>query len=434
MTDKVKITIKAGDGGDGAVSFHREKFVTRGGPDGGDGGRGGSVYLVADTNVSTLDDFRSKKVFSAQNGEPGKKLNMAGRDGEDTYIKVPVGTLVFLEADSTDRVQDSGLYFAIQEPADHNLNVVNPSQSQSHQLIADLSKLGEPFLITRGGRGGKGNYRFKASTNQTPTQYIPGEPGEQKVVTLELKLIADVGLIGLPSAGKSTLINTLTHTNAKTAEYHFTTLEPNLGVWQVDRDKKVIVADIPGLIEGASKGKGLGDDFLRHIERTKVLVHLVEPFAGDEDYNVNPVLVFRNYQVIQQELLDYKTGLLDISIKPQIVVINKCDITEVRDKVPEIIDYFARQGVEVLPISATTGEGTEALRKKVLEALADAPESDLDIEPVVKKYTIYNLPGVNRRPVMTKNVKGLIEAPKRRSHAERKEDGRRGIKGDINSR
>jgi len=412
MTDKVKITIKAGDGGDGAVSFHREKFVTRGGPDGGDGGRGGSVYLVADTNVSTLDDFRSKKVFSAQNGEPGRKLKMAGKDGEDNYIPVPLGTLVFLEDSSEGRMESSSGYAN---------GVGHKDAESSRQLIADLSILDEPFLITRGGRGGKGNYKFKSSTNQTPTQYIPGEPGEQKVVTLELKLIADVGLIGLPSAGKSTLINTLTHINAKTAEYHFTTLEPNLGVWQVDRDKKVVVADIPGLIEGASKGKGLGDDFLRHIERTKILIHLVEPFTGEGGFSVEPGLIFRNYQVIQQELLDYKSGLLDISTKPQVVVINKCDITEVADKVAEIIDYFARQGVEVLPISAATGEGTEVLRKKVLELLANTLEPQVDITPVVKKYTMYNLSGVNRRPVMTKNVKGLMEAPKRRTHAERKE-------------
>lgn len=422
MTDKVKITIKAGDGGDGAVSFHREKFVTRGGPDGGDGGRGGSVYLVADTNVSTLDDFKSKKVFSAQNGQPGRKLRMAGRDGEDNIIKVPLGTLVFL----TDGDGSRG-----QRMLEHNDDATKEDQ---RQLIADLSTLGEPFLLAKGGRGGKGNYKFKSSTNQTPTQYIPGEPGEQREVVLELKLIADVGLIGLPSAGKSTLINTLTHINAKTAEYHFTTLEPNLGVWQVDRAKKVVVADIPGLIEGASKGKGLGDDFLRHIERTKVLIHLVEPFAGDGGFAVEPKAVFRNYQVIQQELLDYKSGLLDISTKPQIVVINKCDITEVKDRMFEIADYFMGQGVEVFPISAATGEGTEILRKKVLELLANAPEPQLAIEPVVKKYTVYNLPGVNRRPVMTKDVKGLMEAPKRRTHAERKEEINKGSKSDANSR
>ncbi len=409
MTDKVTITVKAGDGGDGAVSFHREKFVARGGPDGGDGGRGGSVYFIADTNVSTLDDFRSKKVFSAENGQSGKKLRMAGRDGEDCYVKVPVGTLIFFYDDE-------------------EIDQKRP------RLVADLSKIGESFLVARGGRGGKGNYRFKSSTNQTPTQYIPGEPGEQRVVTLELKLIADVGLIGLPSAGKSTLINTLTHINAKTADYYFTTLEPNLGVWRIDKGKKLVVADIPGLIEGASKGKGLGDEFLRHIERTKILIHLVEPFAREGGFDIEPALVFSNYQVVRQELLEYTGGLLDVSSKPQIVVVNKCDITEVRNRVPEIVDHFRHKGVEILPISAATGEGTDVLRKKVLELLAKAPEPKLDIEPVVKKYNLYNLPGVNRRPVMTKDVKGLVEAPKRRTHAERKEEFKKGNRGGPSSR
>lgn len=412
MTDKVTITIKAGDGGDGAVSFHREKFVTHGGPDGGDGGMGGSVYLVADTNVSTLDDFKSRKVFSAQNGQPGKKLRMAGRDGVDTLVKVPVGTLIFWEADGN----------------------MSGDVLGRRQLIADLNQPGQRFLVARGGRGGKGNYRFKSSTNQTPTQYVPGEPGEEKKVTLELKLIADIGIIGLPSAGKSTLINTLTGINAKTAEYPFTTLEPNLGVWRIDKDKKVIVADIPGLIEGASKGKGLGDDFLRHIERTKALIHLVEPFAGDDEFGVRAEKVYANYEIVQRELLDYRSGLLDISSKPQIVVINKCDITEVREKISDIVDYFRKKGIEVFPISAATGEGTETLRRQVLQLLAEAPEPRLDVEPVVKKYTLYNLPGINRRPVLTRKVEGLMEAPKRRVRAERKEKIKKGSEGDVNSR
>ncbi len=389
MIDTVKITIKAGSGGDGAVSFHREKFVTRGGPDGGDGGRGGSVILVSDNNTSTLDDFRSKKIFAAQSGEAGKKLKMYGKNGEDLYIKVPVGTLVF--------------------------ETENPS---SRQLIADLNHLADSFLVAKGGRGGKGNYKFKSSTNQTPTQYIPGEVGEQKEVVLELKLIADAGLIGLPSAGKSTLINTLTHINAKVAAYHFTTLEPNLGIWLIDAGRRVVVADIPGLIEGASAGKGLGDEFLRHIERTKVLVHLVDPLAfvngADEGSHINAAKVFQSYQVVLKELKDYKAGLWDITQKPQVVVINKIDVTEVRDSLEEIVDYFKSQNVDVLPISAATGEGIEALRKKVLEILIHSIEPQVIIEPPVKKYNLYNLPGLYRRPVLTKEVKGLFEAPKRR--------------------
>jgi GTP-binding protein len=379
MIDMVTITIKAGDGGDGAVSFHREKFVTRGGPDGGDGGKGGSVYLVADTNTSTLDDFRSKKVFSAEAGGAGKKLKMYGKNGEDAYIKVPVGTLVF-------EVQDE------------------------KRLVADLAQVGVEFLIARGGRGGKGNYKFKSSTNQTPTQYIAGEPGEQKEVVLELKLIADVGLIGLPSAGKSTLINTLTHINAKVAEYHFTTLTPNLGVWELDRHRKVVVADIPGLIEGASSGKGLGDEFLRHIERTKVLVHVVDPTVAVND----SAKVYQSYQTVMHELQQYKVGLWDITTKPQVVVLNKLDLTEVRDQVAHLIAYFAQQGVEVLPISAATGEGLATLKHKVLELLSRSVDQPVELDPVVKKYTMYNLPGLTRRPVLTKEVKGLIQAPSRR--------------------
>ncbi|MFA5776130.1 MAG: GTPase ObgE [Patescibacteria group bacterium] len=401
----VKITIKAGDGGDGAVSFHREKFVTRGGPDGGDGGKGGSVYFVANNNTSTLDDFRSKKVFGAQNGEAGKKLKMYGKNGEDAFIKVPVGTLIF-EVDpswqipqhsrrGTPRISPPTPRVAV-EPASH--------------LVADLNQLGAEFLIAKGGRGGKGNYKFKSSTNQTPTQYIPGEDGEQKEVVLELKLIADVGLIGLPSAGKSTLINALTHINAKVAEYHFTTLTPNLGVWEIDRGKKVVVADIPGLIEGASSGKGLGDEFLRHIERTKVLVHLVDPTVITSEsvmVTIDSAKVYQSYQVILKELQQYKVGLWDITKKPQVVVINKVDITEVKESLGEIIDYFNNRGVDVLPISAATGEGLDDLRKKVLELLSHSVEPQIEIEPVVKKYNIYNLPGLNRRPVLTKEVKGL---------------------------
>ncbi len=429
MIDNVKITIKAGDGGDGAVSFHREKFVTRGGPDGGDGGRGGSVIFVADNNTSTLDDFRSKKVFSAQNGEAGKKLKMYGKNAEDLYIKVPVGTLVF-------QVDDLGDDSELAKTDKFTKKLIDGASSQ-RQLIADLNQLGDRFLVAKGGRGGKGNYKFKSSTNQTPTQYIPGEAGEQKEIILELKLIADVGLIGLPSAGKSTLINALAHTNAKVASYHFTTLEPNLGVWQIDAGRRVVVADIPGLIEGASLGKGLGDEFLRHIERTKVLVHLVDPLAVMEEKSIearnrltavdspranelessqliNPAKVFQNYQVVLKELKDYKGGLWDVSQKPQVVVINKIDITEVKDALTALVDYFRLQVVEVLPISAATGEGVEALRKKVLEVLSYTKEPEVEIEPPVKKYNLYNLPGLNRRPVLTKEVKGLVEAPKRR--------------------
>jgi len=422
MIDMVKITIKAGDGGDGAVSFHREKFVTRGGPDGGDGGKGGSVYFVADNNTSTLDDFRSKKVFGAQNGEAGKKLKMCGKNGGDSFVKVPVGTLVF-EVNPSRRVPQRFGEVASGESGTRDENAAEPA-SHTKGLVADLDQPGAQFLIAKGGRGGKGNYKFKSSTNQTPTQYIPGELGEQKEVILELKMIADVGLIGLPSAGKSTLINALTHINAKVAEYPFTTLTPNLGVWEIDRGKKVVVADIPGLIEGASNGKGLGDEFLRHIERTKVLVHLVDPLATtvEEAVTIDPAKVYQSYQVVLKELEQYKVGVWDITKKPQVVVINKIDITEVKGSLAKIIHYFKNQGVDVLPISAATGECLDDLRKKVLELLSHSVTPQIEIEPAVKKYNLYNLPGLNRRPVLTKEVRlhGLTSVAS--SHSRRRQE------------
>ena len=379
MIDMVKLKIKAGDGGDGAVSFWREKFIPKGGPDGGDGGKGGCVYFVSDPNSSTFEDFRAKKVFGAQNGDAGGKKKMSGENGADLYLKVPLGTLIYEEV------------------------------SGERRLVADLSRLGDSFLAGKGGRGGKGNFRFRSSTNQTPLQYIPGEAGEARDLTLELKIVADIGLVGLPNAGKSTLINKLTGTtNAKVANYNFTTLEPNLGVWELDRGRKVIVADIPGLIEGASKGKGLGDDFLRHVERTKVLIHLVDPIA-DRDLAVTPEKVYSSFCVIKHELASYSGGLWDITAKPQLVVINKADLTEVAEAMPAILELFKANGVEVFGISAATGLGLEELRKRLLAVYPkldeNAPQVYDQILPVYKKYTLYNLPGSAKRQVLTKNMR-----------------------------
>ena len=379
MIDMVKLKIKAGDGGDGAVSFWREKFIPKGGPDGGDGGKGGCVYFVSDPNSSTFEDFRAKKVFGAQNGGAGGKKKMSGENGADLYLKVPLGTLIYEEV------------------------------SGERRLVADLSRLGDSFLAGKGGRGGKGNFRFRSSTNQTPLQYIPGEAGEARDLTLELKIVADIGLVGLPNAGKSTLINKLTGTtNAKVANYNFTTLEPNLGVWELDRGRKVIVADIPGLIEGASKGKGLGDDFLRHVERTKVLIHLVDPIA-DRDLAVTPEKVYSSFCVIKHELASYSGGLWDITAKPQLVVINKADLTEVAEAMPAILELFKANGVEVFGISAATGLGLEELRKRLLAVCPkldeNAPQVYDQILPVYKKYTLYNLPGSTKRQVLTKNMR-----------------------------
>jgi GTPase len=374
MIDVATIKIRAGDGGSGIASFRREKFVPLGGPDGGDGGDGGSVYFVADHNKATLLDFRAKPVYSAQKGDPGGKKKMTGKDGDDLYVKVPVGTLVY-------QVDGSG-----------------------EILIGDMVEDGQTLLVAKGGRGGKGNYRFKSSVNQAPEQFTKGTEGEVKEIRLEIKLMADIGLVGMPNAGKSTLINQLTRANAKVADYPFTTLTPNLGTMSLRSGKTVIVADIPGLIEGASEGKGLGDEFLRHIERTRVLVHLVDVFPGSEgsegpegpEEESWPDFALKRYDVIRRELEDYSTELLE---KPEVVVINKTDITEVSENLDKIVRKFkSARGIEVLGISAATGDGIDSLRVRVEEELEKIPDKKHYVaKKPVKLYTIDNLP--NRRVV-----------------------------------
>jgi len=359
MIDVAKIKVKAGNGGDGRVSFRREKYIPKGGPDGGDGGNGGSIYFVADNNLSTLMDFRSKRIFEVHSGEEGGKKKMTGKTSEDLYIKVPVGTLVYEKRD------------------------------EKEILVGDLTENGEKLLIARSGMGGKGNFRFRSSTNQTPMQYTKGTLGEEKEVRLEVKLIADIGLIGMPNAGKSTLINFLTNANAKVASYPFTTLSPNLGTCVLKNGQMVVLADIPGLIEGASKGKGLGDDFLRHIERTRILIHILDPMQGK---------AVSNYDTIRKELAEYGHGLSD---KKEIVVVNKMDLTESRESFSKIKKDFKSKKIEVLGISAATGEGVDVLMNRVTEVLEKVPR-DVSFEPekVTKLYTIDNLP--NKRMVFDK--------------------------------
>jgi len=355
MIDVAYIKIKGGSGGDGMVSFIHEKYISKGGPDGGDGGKGGDVYFMADDNLATLKDFKSKELFKAGDGEPGGKKKMIGADGSDEIIKVPTGTLVY--------------------------EVKNGREV----LVCDLSENKQRFLIAKGGIGGRGNHRFKSATNQAPLQYTPGVLGEEKRVKLEIRLVADVGFVGMPNAGKSTLINRLTNANAKVANYPFTTLIPNLGMCRLKDGSNIVISDIPGLIEGASKGKGLGDEFLRHVLRTRVIVHLVD--VSDSE---NPVAdAIERYDTIRSELEEYGKGL---EKKNEIVVINKVDVTEVREVLPEIKKKFSKKKIKVLGISAVTGEGIDDLLEEVRKILSATPKTVFETAVPVKLYTIDNLP------------------------------------------
>lgn len=368
LIDTAIIEIKAGNGGDGLSSFLREKYNDHGGPDGGDGGDGGSVYFIVDNNTATLMDFRAKYFYNAQRGEGGKKKNMFGASGYDLYIKVPQGTLLYQLLEGAEEV-----------------------------LIADLTEVGEIYLICKGGRGGKGNYRFRSSTNQAPTKFVRGTLGELKKIKLEIKLIADIGLVGMPNAGKSTLINHLTNSNAKVANYPFTTITPNLGVWNLSRGKTLIIADIPGLIEGASLGKGLGDEFLKHIERTKVIIHIIDPLLDFEKPEDLARKSIESYKILRTELKEYEGKYTDLTKKPEIVVINKIDVTEVNEALPEIIEAFSKIGVKAHGISAVTGAGIQALSKEVMQTLKKSPSHEFNVIKLAKKYTIDNIP--NKRMV-----------------------------------
>jgi GTP-binding protein len=372
MIDTVNIKIKSGKGGDGRVSFLREKYKPKGGPDGGDGGKGGDVILVADENYHTLRDFRSKPNLEAEKGEGGKMNNMFGKAGQDLIIKIPVGTLVY------------------------------ELRNGEEVLVGDFVKHEQSMIVAKGGVGGKGNFRFRSSMNQTPTQFTYGGPAIIKELKLEIKLVADVGIVGLPNAGKSTLINQLTKAAAKIGNYPFTTLEPNLGV-SIVNNKRIVFADIPGLIEGASEGKGLGDEFLRHVERNKVLLHLIDPtfdaensglidFSHDENILLN---VVKNYEIIRNELKNFKSKYVDLVSKKEIVVINKLDITEVRENQEKIKEKFSQKGIEVFFISAFTGEGVLEVLKKLAEIVDKTEEIIFERKKPVKIIHIEDLK--NRR-------------------------------------
>jgi len=329
--DKAKITVRAGNGGNGAVSFHREKYKPNGGPDGGDGGKGGSIILQVDDNMSTLMDFRYKRKYVASNGQDGSGARKFGKDGENLIIKVPRGTLV--------------------------------RDAETNEIIKDMSD-SEPYVLCRGGRGGWGNQHFATPTRQVPRFAKPGLPGEAHDVVLELKLLADVGLVGFPNVGKSTLLSVVSKAQPKIANYHFTTLYPNLGVVWVEDGVSFVMADIPGIIEGASEGAGLGHDFLRHIDRCRLLVHVVD-VSGCEGRD--PV---EDFNAITEELHQYSD---DLATRPQIVVANKTDIMEDPENLERLRAHVEALGYPLLEMSAATHQGTRQLINLVAEKLAALP-------------------------------------------------------------
>ncbi len=370
--DRAKIWIKAGNGGDGSASFRREKFVPKGGPDGGDGGRGGSVFLRVNPDLNTLLPFHYQQHFKAQHGGAGSDNQKHGKAGKDLYIDVPPGTMV--------EVID-------EDPA---------SGAASELVHEDLLRPEDTMIVARGGRGGLGNTHFATATRQTPRFAEKGEPGEERTVLLELRLISDVGLVGYPNVGKSTLLSVVSAAQPKIGDYPFTTLAPMLGVVEVDGDT-FVMADIPGLIEGASQGTGLGLEFLRHVERTRLLLHVVDGSAGlwaeymaegaeggenaaieaHPSQTTDPVADFKR---INSELEQYDPDLAD---KPQIVAINKTDIPEVQERLPQLTARFKEMGYPAYPISAATGQGIKELMRAVATRLRELPKPEWEQEPEV---------------------------------------------------
>ena len=328
--DQAIIYVRAGKGGDGAIHFRREKFVPRGGPDGGDGGRGGDVILEVVPTLNTMSFFRQQTKFQAENGANGAKQNMTGHSGEDLVIPVPPGTIVY--------------------------------DDESGEVIGDLVEAEQQLLVAKGGRGGRGNARFASAVRQVPRTAERGEPPEEKRLRLELKLIADIGIVGVPNAGKSTFLAAVTSAKPKIAPYPFTTLEPNLGVAYLDEDTSLVLADIPGLIEGAHQGVGLGHDFLRHIQRTRVLIHLLDGMAED------PIL---DLAQINSELALFDPDLAD---KPQVVALNKMDLDDVQARWPQISAELKRRGYEPFAISAVAGTDVRKVLYRAAQLLEEAPE------------------------------------------------------------
>ena len=345
FVDVAKIHVKAGNGGNGVVTFHREKYVAAGGPDGGDGGRGGNVVFKGEKNLSTLMDFRYKRKYAAQNGEDGRGGNQSGRGAEDLIVKVPIGTVV--------KDAESGL------------------------VIADVSEE-KDYIIAKGGKGGLGNQHFATPTRQIPNFAKPGYKGEERDVILELKLIADVGLIGFPNVGKSTLISTISSAKPKIANYHFTTLSPVLGVVRVDDEASFVAADIPGIIEGASEGVGLGHDFLRHVERCRLLLHVVD-VSGSEGRD--PI---EDFKLINKELVNFS---LELSQRPQIAIANKADIAT-QEQIDTFKAFCHEQGIQLFVISAATRQGLDNLVQTVYNELQKLPPVTIYEPEFVEKVEV----------------------------------------------
>lgn len=326
--DRAEINVKAGKGGDGAVHFRREIYEPAGGPDGGDGGDGGSVIFTVDEGMNTLMDFKYKRKYQAEHGDDGQKKKMYGKKGKDLIIRVPKGTIIY--------------------------------EKESGKIMADLSEKGESITIARGGRGGKGNTHFKTSRRQAPDFAQPGSLGQSYDIVLELKTIADVGLVGYPNVGKSSLLKRITKANPKIANYHFTTLQPNLGVVEVIEGKSFVMADIPGIIEGASEGVGLGHDFLRHIERTRLILHVLDVSGSEER---DPI---KDFEIIEKELLNFSERL---ALRDKVVFLNKVDLVYDKAELQEVIDYFEEKDITYFLTSTVTGKGVEEGMKKITSML-----------------------------------------------------------------
>ncbi|MEQ8204847.1 MAG: GTPase ObgE [Woeseia sp.] len=340
FVDETTIRVIAGNGGHGCLSFRREKYVERGGPDGGDGGHGGDVWLLADNSTNTLADFRVARKFRAENGQPGAGRNKTGRSGEDLEVRVPCGTIVY--------DVDTG------------------------ELIGDLTRQGQRLKVANAGRGGLGNTRFKSSVNRAPRKITNGSPGESRHLQLELKLLADVGLVGMPNAGKSTLISAMSSARPKVADYPFTTLHPNLGVVSVGRLQSFVMADVPGLIEGAAEGAGLGIQFLKHLQRTRLLLHLIDISPPDPDDNPAS-----SFAAIERELAKFADDLAD---KPRWLIINKVDLLA-DDQLPAVREAFLQDSGwtgPVFEVSAASGKGTEALAQAIMRHLEEIAAAEAE--------------------------------------------------------